>query len=266
MLVDLQLNPAATPWPDLLAGAQAADEGGFDTFWVFDHLSGAMLRGDGMLECWTSLGALATGTTRIGLGPLVTNLANRPAAVVAAAAATVQELSGGRLRLGLGAGAAPGSRWSAEHRAAGIALAPTMAERHAAVAAALTLFDDLWRPDRDERYDGFARPVPRPPVVLGVSSPALARLAGERADGVNVFAGNPALAAVVDAARAAHAGRATPFEVSVWAPWDPALADAHHPERRRLAGLGVGRLVLSAARPVGPDEVRAVGRRLAGAG
>lgn len=263
VLVDLQLNPATTPWPDLLAGVRAADDEGFDTVWVFDHLSGAMLRGDTMLECFTLVGALAGATHRLGVGTLVANLANRPAAVVAAAASTAQALSGGRFRLGVGAGASPTSRWSAEHRAVGIPLRPTMAERHAVVAEALALFDALWARHRDPRYDGFARPEPSPPVILGVNTPALARLAGAAADGVNAFAGNPALADIVTAAREAHAGRSTPFEVSVWAPWDAALVDPAHPERRRLGTLGVDRLVLSAGRPVAAAEVRAVGRRLA---
>lgn len=265
MLVDVQLNPATTAWPDLLDGARAADEGGFDTLWVFDHLSGAMLRGDTMLECWTLLGALATSTRRIGLGTLVVNLANRPAGVVAAAAATVQTVSGGRFRLGVGAGASPTSRWSAEHRAVDIPLRATMAERHAVVAEALALFEALWAAERDERYDGFARPEPRPPVIVGVNSPVLARLAGASADGVNAFAGNPALADIVAAARAAHAGRPGRFEVSAWTPWDAGLVDPGHPERRRLAALGVDRLVLSASRPVTVDELRAAGRRLADA-
>ncbi len=264
MLVDLQLNPATTSWPELLDGVRAADEGGFDGVWAFDHLGGSILRGDTMLECWTLVGALAAVTTRLGLGTMVANVANRPAGVLAAAASSAQAISGGRFRLGLGAGAAPDSRWAAEHHALGIPLRPTMAGRHTAVADALDLFDELWRDDRADRFAGFARPSPRPPVLLGVNSVALARLAGQRADGVNVRGDHPALAGMLAAAAEAHDGRSTGWEPSVWAFWDEALLRPDHPERRRWESLGVRRLVLTALTPLPPATIAAAARLLGG--
>lgn len=263
MLVDLQLNPATTSWPALRDGVKAADAtGGFDSVWAFDHLSGGSLRGDTMLECFTLVGALAAFTQRVGLGTMVANVANRSPGVLAAAASSAQVISDGRFRLGIGAGAAPASRWAAEHRAMGMPLRPTMAGRHVALTEALDLLDELWRADRAARYDGFARPDPRPPVVVGVNSVALARIAGRRTDGINLAAGHAAFDELIDVANEARDGRPGPWEVSVWASWDEDLLRADHPARRRWADRGVSRLILMPAQPLAVATIEAAAARL----
>ena len=93
-------------WPELAALARAAEETGFDSIWVGDHL---LYRGDGRGErgpwdCWTTLAALAGVTDRVELGPLVACTAFRPPGILARTAAAVDEISGGRLRVALGAG------------------------------------------------------------------------------------------------------------------------------------------------------------------
>ena len=265
MLIDLQLSAATMPWPDLRDGVLAAEDAGFDTAWTFDHLSGAVLGGDTMLECWTLTGALAARTERIGLGTLVANVANRPPGVLAAAAASAQLISGGRFRLGLGAGTSPASQWAAEQRALDMPVRSPMADRHGALVDALDLFDELWRADRHERFAGFARPEPRPPIVLGVNSVALARIAGHRCDGVNVRRSHPDaerfLAAAADA-RSARADCRGPWDASVWARWDEALLHPDHPDRLRWASLGVGRLILTALEPLAAARVAAAASHL----
>ena len=93
-------------WPELLAMARLAEDAGFDSLWVGDHLlyRDAGLGARGPWEAWSLLAGLAAATTRIALGPLVACTSFSSPAMLAKKAATVDEISGGRLVLGLGAG------------------------------------------------------------------------------------------------------------------------------------------------------------------
>ncbi|MEK6224671.1 MAG: LLM class flavin-dependent oxidoreductase [Chloroflexota bacterium] len=93
-------------WPEVAAIARAAEESGFDSIWVGDHL---LYRGGGRPErgpwdAWTQLAALAVLTTRVRLGPLVAATAFHPPGAIARMAASIDEISGSRFILGLGAG------------------------------------------------------------------------------------------------------------------------------------------------------------------
>jgi probable F420-dependent oxidoreductase len=93
-------------WPEVRAIALAVEDSGFDSMWLGDHL---LYRGDGRAErgpwdAWTQLAALAAVTSRVRLGPLVAATAFHAPGILARAAASVDEISGGRLVLGIGAG------------------------------------------------------------------------------------------------------------------------------------------------------------------
>jgi alkanesulfonate monooxygenase SsuD/methylene tetrahydromethanopterin reductase-like flavin-dependent oxidoreductase (luciferase family) len=93
-------------WAQQLEMARTAEEIGLDSIWVGDHL---LYRGDGKptrapWEAWSTLAALAAATRRVEIGPLVAATSFHNPAMIAKKAATIEEISGGRLILGLGAG------------------------------------------------------------------------------------------------------------------------------------------------------------------
>lgn len=257
MRFDLQVNPGNAPWPLLADAARAAEAAGFDIFWTADHLAGEVMAAPAMPECFTTLGALAAVTSSIRLGPLVANAANRLPVITANAAATLQQVSGGRCVLGLGAGSAPNTKWSAERRAVGVEQPPKMADRHRVLLNTLDVIDELWSPTRRADLQTFISPTSRPPIVLGVNSTVLARIAAQRTDGVNVrgsadYAHEVIAAAVQERsmARGVANGNAVntvdPFMVTVWEHFDEALLRTDVLDERiaRWQSWGVNRVIL----------------------
>lgn len=96
----LNLDPAAQPPARLVAAARAGEDAGFDLIGIQDH----PYRPD-FLDTWTLISHLAAKTDRISFTPNVANLGLRPPAMLAKAAATLAHLEGGRIVLGVGAGA-----------------------------------------------------------------------------------------------------------------------------------------------------------------
>jgi alkanesulfonate monooxygenase SsuD/methylene tetrahydromethanopterin reductase-like flavin-dependent oxidoreductase (luciferase family) len=234
---DLLLIPFGARWAEIRDGARRAEDAGYDGVWLWDHLRGGGAAGrEPVPECWTALSALAALTSRIMLGPLVLNVANRHPGVLANMAATLQEVSGGRLLLGLGAGGSRATPYAAEQLALGRAVGSDT-ERRQELERALVQIRALWAGDPP----GYLRPSPPPPLVVGGFGPKLAELAGRLGDGWNAPAGHPQLPELVALARDAHAksGRTTPFLVSAFGGFPGTEAG-----RKRLAGLGVDRLIL----------------------
>ena len=200
-------------WPDLLAIARHAEAVGFDALWVADHLGvldDPLRPGDGPMgtwECWSLLASLAAATTRIGLGSLVSCTAFRNPALLAKMAVTVDEVSGGRLTLGLGAGSQP-----EEFVAFGYPTDDAIGRFEEAV----TIIGGLLRDGQidfvgrhSQARDCELRPRgPRPsgpPILIAARSPRMDRLAARHADGWNAAWPNRAQAlapriAAIDAA------------------------------------------------------------------
>lgn len=107
MKVGVQLPEVERPvtWRETKEIAVAAEDGGLDSIWVGDHLLYRDEEGvRGPWEAWSLLAALAEATERVELGPLVASTSFHAPAMIAKKAVTVDEISGGRLVLGLGAG------------------------------------------------------------------------------------------------------------------------------------------------------------------
>jgi len=178
-------------WPEVLDMARAVEATGFDSVWVGDHLlfrdPGLPVRGP--WEAWSMLAALAAATERVQLGPLVACTAFHNPAVLAKQAAAVDEVSGGRLILGLGAG------WNEpEFRAFGLPFDHRVDRFEEAFAIIRGLLRE-GAVDFEGRYHQAkecvllppsARPG-GPPMMLGTTGPRMLRLTAAHADGWNAW-------------------------------------------------------------------------------
>jgi alkanesulfonate monooxygenase SsuD/methylene tetrahydromethanopterin reductase-like flavin-dependent oxidoreductase (luciferase family) len=241
--VDVQFSPGNADWPTLRRAARAAEERGYGAVWVLDHLAGVAVDGSSMLEAFSLLGAFAEATDRIELGTMVANVWNRQVGTLVSAVASVALIADRQVHLGVGAGAAPTSRWAVEQHHVGAQLEPDLQLRHHRVAEVLSLAAAEWLPDRDERFATFPFPRPRPSTVVGANSVELCRLAGRRADGVNVLWRHPRRDEFIDVARDAAAGR--PFAITAYTLFAPDLLDPDHPDRVEMRRRGVDRVVLA---------------------
>jgi len=197
-------------YDELLAVARRAEETGFDAFFRSDHY--LTMGGDGLpgpTDAWVTLAGLARETSRIRLGTLMTAATFRLPGPLAIAAAQVDQMSGGRVELGIGAG------WfEAEHTAYGIPF-PSLGERFDRYEEQLTVITGLWNTSVGETFDfegthyrlSGSPALPKPvqeggiPVIVGGAgkkrTPRLAaRYAGEfnvpfssAADNARLFAG-----------------------------------------------------------------------------
>lgn len=177
-------------WPRWQAMLRAAEDGGFQSVFRSDHFTNPNPPDLDSLELWTALTHAASHTTRIEFGPLVTPVTFRHPSITARVAAAIDDLSGGRLVLGLGAG------WQdREHHNFGVPFPPTttrleMLEEYVEVA------QTLLRNDSPSHFEGryysldeaILLPRPQrpggPPILIGGNGknrtlPIAARFADE---------------------------------------------------------------------------------------
>jgi alkanesulfonate monooxygenase SsuD/methylene tetrahydromethanopterin reductase-like flavin-dependent oxidoreductase (luciferase family) len=169
-------------------------------------------------------------------------------------AATLQEVSGGRLLIGLGAGAARGTAYAAEQEAL-CRRVPSAPERRGMVEDAVRRMREVWT-GTVAGVSGFLRPEPSPPIVIAALGPKMAEVAGRVGDGMATRAG-PDLPALLSTARAARtAARRDAAAFMVFASSQPSRR-----ESERLEELGVDRMVVTVRAPY-VDAVAEAGRDL----
>jgi probable F420-dependent oxidoreductase len=193
---DTSLAGGPASWSGVRDAALVAEQAGFDSVWVSDHLFldwskyGGSSEPRGSLECWVTMSALAAITSRVRVGSLALCNDLRNPALVAKMAATLDGLSGGRLDLGIGAG-----WYEPEFRAAGITFDPPatrIARLEEAAEIIRRLLDGEELVFKGEHYtiDGaICRPgpvqKPHPPIWIGGKGDRLLAAAARVADGWN---------------------------------------------------------------------------------
>jgi probable F420-dependent oxidoreductase len=276
-------------WPEYVAMARTAEEVGFDSIWLGDHL---LYRGGsgperGPWDCWTMLAALAAVTERVSLGPLVACTAFHAPGLLARAAAAVDEISGGRLVFGIGSG------WNeTEFRAFDVPFDRRVSRFEEAFEIVRRLLDGEHvtfegRFHRVEDAVLLPPPARRPPLMIGATGPRMLGIALRHAEAWNTWydkygntpEGFVALNAEIDAA-AKEAGR-DPAEIERSAcvlvvldrdagerPLEedvpPVEGDAEHvaAHLRQLAQAGADEAILVVS-PIREASIRSLGEALA---
>jgi probable F420-dependent oxidoreductase len=192
LLVGVQLPEVEweVSFAELISMARHAEEVGFDSIWVGDHLLYDLKVGPrGPWEAWTSLAGLAAATSRVLLGPLVASTGFHQPAMLAKQAATVDAISGGRLIVGLGAG------WNErEYRAFGFPFDERVSRFEEAFTVIATLLRD-GEIDFHGRFHSAERCVlhPRParpggpPLLVGSTGTRMLSITLPRVDAWNVW-------------------------------------------------------------------------------
>lgn len=178
-------------YKEFVETAKAAEELGFNSFWLFDHFMPFFFgKKKDYLEAWTTLAALAAETSSIRLGTLVTCVSYRNPALLAKISSTIDVLSGGRLEFGIGAG-----WYSVEYEAYGFPF-PKAGVRIAQLKEAIAIIKGMWTHPQftfEGRYYTVRGAVcepkplqsPHPPILIGGSRPKMLELMAKEADIAN---------------------------------------------------------------------------------
>jgi alkanesulfonate monooxygenase SsuD/methylene tetrahydromethanopterin reductase-like flavin-dependent oxidoreductase (luciferase family) len=181
-----------TSWPQNRSAFLRAEELGIDTAYVADHLTHPTMAGQWLADGWTTLAAAAVMTDRIRLGTLVASAAVRTPTTLARTAATLQDLSGGRLVLGVGAG-------SPIDAAADRGVTPATKELTERFAEVIGGVRALWSGQPDwvgaqvaasgVETAPFAAGTAAPPLVVAAHGPRGFAVVAEHADGWTTYGG-----------------------------------------------------------------------------
>jgi alkanesulfonate monooxygenase SsuD/methylene tetrahydromethanopterin reductase-like flavin-dependent oxidoreductase (luciferase family) len=177
---------------------QWIEEQGFDSIWLADHFVNFMQPTAPWFEAWTLLAGLATQTKKIRIGTLVTPVSWRNPAWLARQALTVDHISGGRLEIGVGAGAP--AEMDCSYAMTGTPGRPP-AERVSMLSEMVEILDQLLR-EETVTYEGEyyqlkgtamnppAVQQPRPPITIGALGPRMLKLTAKHANTWNSYGGD----------------------------------------------------------------------------
>lgn len=208
-VTDFSWPVAAERLGPLVAGiARRADEAGFDSLWTMDHFFQIRITGlppdSPMLEAYATLAFMGAHTSRIRLGTTVTSVSYRHPGVLLKAVTSLDVLTGGRMILGVGAGAPwntlPAGLSPRDVETSGLGIPfPPLAERFERLEELLQIAHRMWRGDQ-EPYNGkhyrMVRPLnspntlqrPHPPILIGGSGERKTlRLVARYGDMCNLF-------------------------------------------------------------------------------
>jgi alkanesulfonate monooxygenase SsuD/methylene tetrahydromethanopterin reductase-like flavin-dependent oxidoreductase (luciferase family) len=257
--------------PEYLSMARAAEEAGFDSLWLGDHL----LYDEpdrGPWEVWTQIAALAAATERVTIGPLVACVGFHPPGLIAKMAATIDEISQGRFILGVGAG------WNRrEFDAFGIPYDKRVSRFEEAFAIIrgmldgerVTLAGEFHRAD-----DLLLLPPPRRriPIVIGSNGPRMLGIAAPHAQVWNTwwadYGNTPEGFAALQARIPPQLERSAcmlvqfPGEAVERAPEAPPVAPGDAADHIRALGEAGADEVIVVASPMTEKTIRALGDRL----
>ncbi len=182
-------------WPTLVEHWKEVEALGYDSLWVADHFATSSIPGETWFDGWSLLPALATLTSKIRIGTLVTNIIYRHPAVIARQALTVDHISGGRLELGIGATSAR----DRSHRMIGIKNW-SKTERVDRFRETVEIVDLMLRQEttsyagryyevKEAQMGPAAIQKPRPPLTIAAHGPATLKIAAQYADNWNSYGG-----------------------------------------------------------------------------
>lgn len=190
------LLPVDVGWHDLRRSCVRAEDLGFDNAWIHDNVVGPVpwLPTTPVFDAWSVLGALGEATSRIRLGPLVTPMGRRHPSLFAKMTASFDQITGGRLDLGMGPGdeAHQFEPWGMEF--------PEPPERIAILEEEIEILKRLWTEESvtfvgtHYQLDGATmapKPIqaPHPPIWVGLvfGRKVMPRVAARWADGINFY-------------------------------------------------------------------------------
>ena len=248
---------AATAWTRTVDVARWAEERGFESLWVYDHMQVDPPPEEApIFEPFVELSALAMATSRARLGHLVLAAAYRNAGLTAKAISTLDVVSGGRAILGIGAG------WKEDEWLAYGYGFPSAGERLAILADHLEIISRMLGPGRatwngvhahvrDAIHEPKGLQRPRIPILVGGNGPNVTwRLAARFADELNLDALTPSqveAALPVIASRCAEIGRdpaSLAVSVHIWGEADAPPGAERRQRLRDYAGLGLSRAIV----------------------